>query len=95
MQEELFGKYLFHPYKWQQYTGLKDKNGEEIYEGDLFWWNWHDSPILRVVEFHNAAFIGRDVHHIIPMEHLVLFDFNKLEVIGNIYKNKELLNDSN
>jgi len=77
-----------------QYTGLKDKNGKEIYERDLFWWNWLGSPILREVEFHNGCFIGRDIEHIVPMEHLGDFPLKEIEVIGNIYENPELLKET-
>ncbi len=73
------------------YTGLKDKDGKEIYEGDMFWYDWLNEPILRVVEFYHGSFIGRDIGHVISMETIGHFLLNKLEIIGNIYENPELL----
>ena len=77
-----------------QYTGLKDKNGKEIYEGDILG-GVYESPIfyclkckcfqLEFTDFGCAACTG-DVHWAEIAE-----DDGKLEVIGNIHENPELI----
>jgi uncharacterized phage protein (TIGR01671 family) len=81
-----------------QYTGLKDINGKEIYEGDII--KGLDSTkndILHVVKWDNqtASFEG----YLIPFDKYLhksplsqnWLDFFDKEVIGNIYDNPELL----
>lgn len=79
-----------------QYTGLKDKNGKEIYEGDVLLTDL-DRPYL-IVEFRNGAFMyqchdnGRDYYDImLPLSIAEHTQDKYVEVIGNIYENPELL----
>ena len=74
-----------------QYTGLKDKNGIEIYEGDAL----RDSESIVIVKFVDGEFsvdyrtMGGKWRN-----YGSLFDYLKDyegEVIGNIYENQELL----
>jgi uncharacterized phage protein (TIGR01671 family) len=87
-----------------QYTGLKDKNGVEIYEGYIFY-NDADNHI-GVVSFINGAFVAEshldafEKQKLEPVDNRyflaerLIRDFgNHLEVIGNIYQNKELLDE--
>lgn len=88
-------------YRWKndlelmQYTGLKDKNGKEIYEGDIL--NHHGK--IWQVNFTNGWFqvdqIGNtpspDGGEFPPDSDLLGNQYEVCEVIGNIYENKELL----
>lgn len=80
----------------QQYTGLKDKNGKEIYEGDLMWTSkYSDSP--RVVRWNNEESrfeLGLMDNNEPDKAYLMTFGTH-LEVIGNIYENPELLEVAN
>lgn len=70
-----------------QYTGLKDKNSKEIYEGDIY--HQGDKRILYVVVYHGASFIGKQVRST-SYAGLEAFQEN-IEVIGNRFDNPELL----
>ena len=77
-------------YPLMQYTGLKDKNGVEIYEGDIIKYDFNE--LNYRIEFLNAEFIARRFYENIENLYPTEFDYGKeCEVIGNIYENKELL----
>ena len=71
----------------EQFTGLHDKNGKEIYEGDLIKYG-SDAP-LEVIYRESCFCYNQKSRYI---SRLQIFDnINKIEVIGNIHENPELL----
>lgn len=69
-------------FELMQYTGLKDKNGVEIYEGDIL--DFHNGYI-QVIHFYDGCFRLKDNPYQSNYEHGL--------VIGNVYQNPELLNN--
>lgn len=74
-----------------QYTGLKDKNGKEIYEKDIIQYEDIRKGVVEYSEKY-AQFTLKETGSIAD-EHEALREFNikVFEVIGNIYDNPELL----
>ncbi|KAB1954461.1 YopX family protein [Lactiplantibacillus plantarum] len=91
--EWCFGAFLNNKrYDVEQFTGLTDVNGKEIYEGDIIKSNYkYAQPKVSqiIIEDGNSYILGEDLAT--GNEMLVSDHVNEIEIIGNVHANPELL----
>ena len=78
------------PYtKFMQYTTLKDKNGIEIYEGDIIL--WYGGALKHIPIYSEVKWNREEARFSFGCKANSAYMFYNTEVVGNIYENPDLL----
>ena len=88
---------MVHQLKLLQYTGVKDKNGKEIYEGDIIDYGYYSKEddtedLSRPMRF-VAKWSQEDSGFVANGRLMTRYQYYAFPVIGNIYENPDLLEE--
>jgi uncharacterized phage protein (TIGR01671 family) len=84
-------------FELMQYTGLKDKNGKEIYENDLLQYDGYNFKLINKEKIYQVRYDDNLAqYYAYNLENsfdtfLVVRAWKESKIIGNIYQNPELL----
>lgn len=95
-EDSICNKEKVDPFTVCQFTGIKDSNGNEVYEGDIVVCNSGNGIIVNekyvcVVVFKHGSFCLRSVDNTVTTSIMIHDDCGRLlcwEVIGNVFDNK-------
>ena len=88
--------YNFNEVEFIHGTGFKDKNGKEIESGDILKTDFEDVFLIKFNNVYGFCAIKDDIRRYFAEEDLeyeLRETLSKTEVIGNIYENKDLLEE--
>ena len=98
VDENLIGDWVeaepVYPETVGQFTGLTDKNGTRIYEGDvvLYPWNYQDKTERFTIKFKDGQFVASPIKKTEDYWDFMVGGYSKeMEIIGSIHDNPELL----
>ena len=86
----MFSKSVVMPKTIGQYTGLKDKDGKEIYEGDILEFSKGGIRYVKWTDTFKVFVLVDPTGKEIPMN-ISNYATELIKIIGNIFENKELL----
>ena len=84
-----FLQFEINSYTLCQFTGLTDKNGKKIWENDILRNKKGDIGVVQWFEEHTAFMIWNKTKNCVC--YLSENDFSKIEIIGNVFDNADLL----
>ena len=82
------GVYSIDPETVGQFTGLEDRNGARIFEGDVVMLIFTSGQHKGKVVFHNGGFCVEALENFVSLQKTPVYEFERL---GNIHDNPELL----
>jgi len=91
MRQQYSGLYdhvKLHESDFEQFTGLHDKNGKEIYEGDIILNPLYEEPYVVEYAENLAGYVGWGDDRICGC---YLITDENIKIIGNIHENPELI----